>query len=101
MRTPLSLLANPLKSISPLTHLRRPIYYTEEIIDRYQTALDEAMKIATKFNVYPIAGRTCTVVAMDDDDNKAPGGASLGKSATNVSLHAHATTIDEGSSFFF
>jgi len=48
------------------------INYTELLLQRYQTALDNALKLATTFNVAPIRGNTAILVSIGADMSAVP-----------------------------
>jgi telomerase protein component 1 len=61
--------------------------YDPDILKRYKTALDNALKVATTFNVSPIKGSTAIFLNMSRAMNFFVGGSakSLGKKATSLS----------------
>ena len=63
------------------------MYYDSEILKRYKTALDNALKVATTFNVSPIKGSTAIFVNLSHAMNYFVAGSakSLGKKVTSIS----------------
>jgi telomerase protein component 1 len=63
------------------------VNYNEELIKRYKTALDNALKVATRFNVSPIKGSTAIFVNCGNEMQVTVGGSgkSLGKKVNTLS----------------
>jgi telomerase protein component 1 len=60
--------------------------YDTNILNRYKTALDNALKVATTFNISPIKGSTAIFVNIDEKmfGKSTPAAKRLGKSVTSI-----------------
>ena len=66
----------------------KDMFYDEELLKKYKTSLDNALKVATTYNVSPIKGSTCIFLNMGSSMNfylnNNPSAKSLGKKISTI-----------------